>query len=437
MTLRAALAGAMLLCASLGFAAPSPAAEPGTPGGTLSRGGSYVIDADPTVGAAAIGLWFRAPGAGYDNATPGIARLAATAAAAAPLASGKSLVELVHSLGGELNINVYPDIVGIGAVVPAAAARRIVAGMTAAYFAPSINDAAVKIAQRDAAVLAVQQRYSADATLHDLAFEQIFTAGPAHYPPIPDSVAQLTHIPPAQVSAFAKRAFRSNNSILTMSGNVDASSVDAVTDGSGNGSMDAPFDSTVMTTPPAPSTQAGQADGLALAWVGPPIADEKSATAMDFVADYLFREDTGIVARALDEQHGDTYALGQFITLHDPGVMLVTVGGDHAKDAKTRILAELTKLSQPLPAAAFVAAREAFLYHIASDTQTPQEQADNLGWYAVEGSAGYAPGDKGGEYERVARTLDPQYVADMVRRYLQNPVVINLVSAPPAKEPAS
>ena len=43
--------------------------------GALPRGGTYVLDPDPTIGTAAIGLWFRAPGAGYDNASPGIARL--------------------------------------------------------------------------------------------------------------------------------------------------------------------------------------------------------------------------------------------------------------------------------------------------------------------------------------------------------------------------
>ena len=92
----------------------------------------------------------------------------------------------MHSVGGELNINVYPDIVGIAAIVPASAARRIVAAMTAAYFAPSIDDSAVKTARANAAVLGVQQRYESDTTLHDLLFEQLFSRGPAHYPPLPD-----------------------------------------------------------------------------------------------------------------------------------------------------------------------------------------------------------------------------------------------------------
>ena len=113
MNLRGAFAAATLGVASFLVAAPATAAM-AQQLGSLPRGGSYVLDPDPTVGSAAIGLWFRAPGAGYDNATPGISNLAATAAAVAPLASGKSLYALVHTVGGELNLEVYPDIVGIG-----------------------------------------------------------------------------------------------------------------------------------------------------------------------------------------------------------------------------------------------------------------------------------------------------------------------------------
>ena len=155
-------AAALFVCAVLLAAAPCGALQSMQQHGALPHGGSYVLDPDPTIAAAAVDLWFRAPGAGYDDASPGISRLAATAAAAVPLASGKSLVELVHSVGGVLTIDVYPDIVGIGAVVPSSSARRVIAAMTAAYFSPAIDDASVKTAQRDAAVLAVQQRYSPD-----------------------------------------------------------------------------------------------------------------------------------------------------------------------------------------------------------------------------------------------------------------------------------
>jgi predicted Zn-dependent peptidase len=423
-----AFASAAGLAAALLLPATSIAAAPAQQSGALPRGGTYVIYPDPTIASAAIGLWFRAPGAGYDDATPGIANLAATAAAVAPLASGRSLYALVHSVGGELNVEVYPDIVGVAAVVPSSSARRVVAAMTAAYYAPNVDDAAVKTARANAAVLGVQQRYETDATLHDLLFKQIFARGPAHYPPLPVSVAELTGISTEQISAFAKRAFRSENSVLTLTGNVDASSVSAVTDGSGAGSMDPPYDSP-LSAAPASATASGPIGGIGLAWIGPPIADEKAATALDFVADYLFRDETGVVTKAIDAAAIDALVVGQFITLHDPGVMVVTIGGDHTQQVQDRVLDALSKMRTPMDAQTFNAAREAFLYHVASDTQTPQERADNLGWYSVEGNVGYAPGIADGNYFRSVRELDPAYVADVVKRYLQTPVVVNLMQA--------
>ncbi|HLX26615.1 MAG TPA: hypothetical protein VKR05_06445, partial [Candidatus Cybelea sp.] len=118
----------------------------------------------------------------------------------------------------------------------------------------------------------------------------------------------------------------------------------------------------------------------------------------------------------------------------DPGVMVVTIGGDQEKQAEHRVLEALTALQQPLDAKTFEAAREAFLYHVASDTQTPQERADNLGWYSTEGNLSYAPGISSGNYERNARSLDPQYVADIVRRYLNKPIVVDLIASTPQKE---
>jgi predicted Zn-dependent peptidase len=402
--------------------------------GPLPRGGSYVIYPDTSVGSAAVSLWFRAPGAGYDDRTPGIANLAATAAAVVPLASGRSLYALVHSAGGNLNIEVYPDIVGIEAIVPAVVARRVVAAITAAYFAPAVDDTAVKTARANAAVLGVQQRYEADTTLHDLLFKQIFGGGPAHYPPLPSTVTELTSISTAQINDFAKRAFRSQNAMLVMTGNVDASSVDAITDGGGAGQSDAPIDSPLASNP-APASVTGSVGGIGLAWVGPPIADQKAATALDFVADYLFREETGTVTHALDRSASDATVAGQFITLHDPGVMLVTIGGDREESVRDRVLAAIAALEQPLDAQTFAGAREAFLYHVASDTQTPQERADNLGWYGAEGNLSYAPGILDGSYAASVRSLDPAYVAGIVRRYLQAPVLVNL-NAPAPQAPA-
>ncbi len=217
--------------------------------GALPHGGSYELSADPTVGSAAVDLWFRAPGNGYDGSTPGLSRVAATAAAVAKLASGKSLAEIVRGVGGHLSIEVYPDIVGISAAVPASAARRTVASMTAAYFAPNIDAAAVSAAKRDAAVLSVEQRYSPDQTLHNALFAQLFAGNPAHVAPLPASVTEISSVQTAQTIAFAKRAFRSSNALLALAGAVDDSMIAAVTDGSPNGAMDAPIDSTLASQP--------------------------------------------------------------------------------------------------------------------------------------------------------------------------------------------
>jgi predicted Zn-dependent peptidase len=430
MTKRVILSAAALAAALLLPAASPAASELAPQTGALPRGGTYVLSPDSTVGSAAIGLWFRAPGAGYDDSTPGIANLAATAAAVAPLASGKSLYALVHSVGGQLNVEVYPDIVGIAAVVPSSAARRTVAAITAAYFSPAVDEIAVKTARENAAVLGVQQRYEADTMLHDLLFKQIFVRGPAHYPPMPGSIPAITSISTAQINDFAKRAFRAENAVLTLTGNVDPSSVTAVTDGTGGTSMDPPYDSQLAAAPTS-TTASGLIGGIGLAWVGPPIRDEKAATALDFVADYLFRDETGVVTKALDKEGSDALVIGQFITLHDPGVMVVTIGGDQVQRVRDRVLAALSALQTPMDPQSFNAAREAFLYHVASDTQTPQERADNLGWYSVEGDMQYAPGISGGTYSRMARDLDPAYVADVVKRYLQTPVVVTLLATTP------
>jgi predicted Zn-dependent peptidase len=415
------------------FAAPEMAVAPTPQTGTLPHGGAYLLYRDPTVGSTAIDLWFRAPGAGYGNSQPGISRLAATAAAAAPLESGTSLVALVRSLGGRLAINVYPDIVGISTTVPASSGRRVVAAISAAYFSPSLDADALKTAQRDAAVLSIQERYSPDDLIHDKLFEQIFAGGPAHFPPLPDTVEALTKISLSDVSSFAQRAFRSANATMTLAGNADPAWLTAVTAGR-PGPSDAPISSPVAPDPAAATNASGMVAGTGIAWLGPPISDQRAATAMDFIADYLFRDQTGTISKALDPT-GDAYVNGQFITLNDPGVMLVTIGGNNAAAIKARVLDAVQKLQRPLDAKSFAAARERFLFDLASDTQTPREQADNLGWYAAEGNATYAPSGDSGSYWKAAQSLDPGYVASVVKQYLSHPVVVNMQAT--AQEPTS
>jgi hypothetical protein len=74
----------------------------------------------------------------------------------------------------------------------------------------------------------------------------------------------------------------------------------------------------------------------------------------------------------------------------------------------------------------FEAARTGFEYHIFSQIQTPLTRADNFGWYAAEGNLPYAPGNDSGAYLRAARSLDPAFIAETVRKYLQHPSIVEL-----------
>ena len=188
-TLFAAFAAGLLLVAP-----HSASATPAVQSGALAHGGTYFISVDSAAPVAAVDLWFRAPDDGYDGQTPGLARVAATAAAAAKLASGKTLAEMVTQAGGRLSIEVFPDVVEVGVVVPTSAARRVLASLTAAYFAPGIDDAALHAALTDATVLAVQQQYEADLLAHDLLFARMFASKPANEPPIPLSLTAISHV---------------------------------------------------------------------------------------------------------------------------------------------------------------------------------------------------------------------------------------------------
>ena len=184
-------------------------------------------------------------------------------------------------------------------------------------------------------------------------------------------MSQLTSISADQVNAFAKRAFRAENAVLTLTGNVDASSIAAVTDGSGSGSMDR---RTIRRLPRRPGLdhehRFGRRRRLGMGRAA--ITDQKAATALDFIADYLFREETGVVAarsRSVAERRA-----------RHRSVHHAARSGRYARDDRRRSrkasraerARALTALQQPMDRQTFDAAREAFLYHVAADTQTPQ-----------------------------------------------------------------
>lgn len=423
-----------LLCTCMSLFAFGPAlAAPQTPAyessGSLPGGGTYVMRRDELAATSAMELWFRAPADGQNGNYPGISRLAIAALAASKPAHGTSLAELVNRLGGTLTINVYPDIAMVGASVPSWDAAQVLRALTSAYFSPTISSDGWKSALRDCGIAAAETRFDAERILQDTLFQQLFASGPAHYPPTPGSSADFAKIPQDAVKTYAQRAFRATNTVLSLAGDVSPQLLSNIRGSSGGAAeMDAPIDSTVVPQPES-VTKSAYVSGVGFAWAGPPITDPKAATALDFVADYLFDGDHGTLAQTIQKTNHDVFVNGQFITLHNPGVLLLTISGANSVDLRKQVTDAIDAMQQPMDGKAFDAARTAFEYHLLSQTQTPLSRADNFGWYAVEGNASYAPGGASGDYLKAVQSLDPGYVAQVVRTYLQHPAVVQLLEA--------
>jgi len=402
------------------------AAAPVQIDGALPHGGAYVLRPDAGASTASLALWFRAPSDGYDGAAPGIAQLAAASCAAVRLAGGKSLADSVRSLGGRLVLGGEPDMVSIDVIVPAGSARRALAALTSAYFASTPDAASYALALRDSAVRGVERRYSPDLAMHDALLARMFASGPAHVPVLPGTADAYTGIPLAGVAAFAKRAFAAPNAFLALAGAVDASVLDAVTDGDPNAAASAaPIDS-LPGPAGATANVAGAVSGLVYGYAGPSIRDERASTALDFISDYLFDPDRGIVSSRLRDS--ETNVTGHFLTFHDPGVTVVSISGGDLELAATEVRAAIAAMATPLSPDAFAAARRAFAYRSARGWSSPAALADDLAWYAVQGDPGYAPGDASGTYARSIASLDPAFVASVARRYLQTPTVVHLTA---------
>jgi zinc protease len=430
-----ALAAALLLTGTTAAGAASLAQ--GVANGSLRGGGSYIVR--PQIGApvAAVELWFRAPSVGFAREPlPGLALYAAKSVAASTPITGASVSRLVSDMGGKVAISAYPDSIEISALVPADRAAEVVRVMTASFFAPVLTAQGLRTARGDMAQEELIRSFDSDEVLRDALLEQLFTGGPAHYSRYgkPEDLRKVTL---DTVHDFALRAFRAKNALLVVTGAVDDAIVARAVDGrprtpGDNGETAAP---SALVQTPATANQDFADQAFGYAYAGPPITDERAATAMDFISDYLFRADTGLVARQL--AHTSVSVAGQFVTYHNPGVMLVQGSGSgDLGTARAAIDKALLAMRTPLEKKAFDAAREAFVYHLLSDLQTPLELADNFGWYSVEGNPAYAPGlaGDGGRYFGAARGLTAEYVASVVTKYLTTPAAT--VTLGPAAVPA-
>jgi predicted Zn-dependent peptidase len=435
--LRASALGAVLVLGAT-FAPASaatgdlPDLGPNVTVGRLPAGGTVIVDPAQGAPVAAVELWYRAPSTGFGpKPLPALARLAAQAVAASKPIVGDPLGKVVADAGGRLAITVYSDSISISAVVPAAAARSIVKTMTTAFFAPVATEDGFHQAQRDVEQESLISNYDAETVVRDAVFAQLFSDGPQHYPALgaPKDVSAIAF---ADVKSFATRAFRSQNATLVVSGAIDSGIAAAAVPGRPAQNDDA------TPEPPAVGTLAASIEPVTKAfveasggygWAGPPIADAREATAMDFIADYLFRGDVGTVVKRAAATQPQALVVGQFITLHDPGVMFVEFSGKDAAALRALVDDGFASVRKPMDPPAFANALASFKYHLLSDLQTPAEKADNFGWYSVEGAADYAPGASGeaGRYFQAADSLTPEFVASVAEKYLgKTPVVVTL-----------
>lgn len=441
--LRAAVSAALLVggLPSAG-AAQGAGAQAVAATGTLRGGVAYEVRPDPAQSGAAVALWYRAPAGGFDApAAPGLSRLAAaTVSASAPIL-GTPLAQLVERFGGRLSVAAYPGSVAITALVPPDRVAQTVRAMTADYFAPVVTAAGFAVAQRDVGEDALLRSVEPDA-IEDALGAALFASGPFHDGTIP--TAALSGVTVARVRGFAERAFRPANAILILTGNVHSAALGSVAARSGDTSAATPEPAaTPLPAPRAADTEplrrTGIISGTGLGWVGPPIADEAAATALDFLGDALFAPKTGTVVKALTGRKATV--TGKFVTYHAPGVFLVTITGDDAEAARPAVEQAVAAAATPMSAAAFEAARAAFVYHLLASMATPAEVADTYGWYAVEGDAPYAPAEGGlrGRYFSLAAALTPASVAQAAERYLATPPAVvtfgKRTPPPPPKAP--
>ncbi len=397
---------------------PRASAEQGVAIGELHSGASYAFAADPSSPTAAIGLWLRVPASGYSFDAPGIADLAAHALADAPIAGGSSLRAIVENVGGTIEIEPSPNLLGISVVVPKAQASTALRALTQAYFSGTIDEKSLDEARHETGVRAVEERFNIENELETHLFAALFSDGPMHAPIYPTSAASLDAIHLQRVQHYAQRAFRPGNASLSFAGAVGDALLGDIS-ALGRSGNDAPIGSPVSASASTHSVE-GSSQAIAIGFAGPPITSRDDATALDFVASALLDRQLG---RALPLPAGNV-AVARFVTLQRVGVFTIFGVGNDPKKMGTVLLADLKRLRTPLSQPRFQRLLRAFQFHIASAIDVPQGLADNLGWYAAAGDAAYAPGLPNGAYARSIARLTPERIAAAVRRYLNDPTTI-------------
>jgi len=423
-------------------AAPASADKLAAGESTLSDGLTVAVRSATLSPTAALEVWIVSPSDGYGTPAPGIARLAALSVIATKV-SGQSLRDVVRDDGGQLMVSVFPSSTEISVLAPANAADQLADALLARVLHPAIDAAGF----RDAKLrLAEQQAVAAsepDVLLRDGIFSQLFSDGPFHASTYggPDNLRTLSM---ADAATYATQAYVPGNEIVVVvGGGLDEDALNArIASAAPPAALGGSLPASTLARPSGTTYNAGFADagGVALGWIGPSVSDERTSTAMDFISDYLTRPDYGLVAKAVADADPQADFNGQFITLRGAGVFYITVtGGKHSADAMAAVVRTAMKplLDGPLPAQEFARALEAFRVHTLRDTQTPQELADNYGWYFAQGAPAYAPSvtdiSLNGDYYSQAASLTAQTIYAAAKTYLgATPVTATVAPRPQA-----
>jgi predicted Zn-dependent peptidase len=391
----------------------------------------------------AVEIWLRCPANGYDGHHPGIARLAALSIVEAK-SHGFSLRDLARDNGGAIAVQVFPAATEIGIVVPAYLAGAAQEALLNNVFHSQLDDAAFKNGKlrlaEELAIAATQP----DDQLRELLFGVMFSGGP-YSASTYGSATDIASATIGETQSFVSQAYLPDNAIAASAGLGGSDALgEIVTSGSpprATGSASPPSGPSLplstLRTAFAPTTlPSGVTHGVsavALGWPGPPIADERAATAMDFLSDYLMSDTTGTVTKALAAAQPTAQFDGQFITLENPGIMFAGVWGvDLDRQAAVDAIRAAAKrvVDAQLSDAVFAQAELAYRAHLLHDMSTPQSLADNLGWYFAQGAAAYTPAALmfgNGDYMSSADSLTPAYVHDIARRYLTaDPAMVTL-----------
>jgi len=395
--------------------------------------------ASPT---AALEVWIKGPASGYGTPRPGLARLTALAIVEHRSADGTSLREDARATGAQIAVSVYNESTEIAILAPTYVSSSLLDKLLLEALHPQLDQKAFEAARQRLAAQQVASADMPDEVLRDSLFAHMFAAGPLHESSFGDPKT-LTGLTLDDINAYAARAYVPGDEIVVAVGDVDehdvATRVAPVAPAAAS-ALALP-ESTVAQYSDAPlslSRSALGVGGVAIGWVGPPISDQRAATAMDFLSDYLTNPTEGVLTKIVSQADVGSDFSGQFVTLRNPGVFYVTVSGDKVDPTLTTAIvrdAMRNELRRQMSEDEFARARAAFINHLLGSMQTSQGLADNYGWYFSQGALAYSPSATdlalSGAYFQAVASLTPAFVYSVASRYLQaTPAVVILPRGP-------